>query len=360
MIVEEGCERSVKNVGLTHETTPPAGRGIRAIAAFSGGLDSQLAALLVRRAGVDVTLLHVQHLWSGGEATQVRLRAAAERLAMPLVVVDATDEHLDVVRHPKHGYGVGVNPCVDCHVFMLRIARRVMEEEGAQFVVTGEVLGQRPKSQHYRALLDVAAESGLGDLLVRPLSANLLPETLPVRRGWLRREDLRSLQGRGREPQLTLAAEFGLRDVPQSAGGCLLAERAYAARVRAAFGRLGVDGVDRTEFERLRVGRHFRLSDRAYVVIGRDEGENARLAGLAAGVLLLEPLDVLGPTALIEGDPSDDELRLGAALVARYADHEGRADVRFAATRGSERWEISVPPLDPTDPRIDALRVGPR
>ncbi len=333
----------------------------RAIALFSGGLDSILAAMLVHELGVDVTLLHVQHLWSGGESARCRIEAAAERMGLPLRVVDATDEHLDVVRHPQHGYGSAINPCVDCHIFMLRIGKRVMEEAGADFVITGEVLGQRPKSQHYRALVDIAEECGLGDRLVRPLSANLLPETLPVREGWLRREDLLSIRGRGREAQVALAAKLGVTEFPQPAGGCLLTEEAYGARVLDAFAQFGRDAVDRDEFTILRIGRHFRLSDRAKLVVGRDQGENVILSRYSEGRTLIEPAEpLMGPVALVEGAPSEDELLLAASIAARYCDTGGMPKVDMVIARGGERATASVEPLQATDPRLAEWRVEDR
>lgn len=350
----------MKNLGHTSGGDAKAPRR-RAIALFSGGLDSILAAVLVHRLGVDVTLLHVEHMWSGGEPAQQKIQAAADRAGLPLRVVDARDEHLDVIRYPKHGYGSAANPCVDCHIFMLRIGKRVMEETRADFVVTGEVLGQRPKSQHYGALRTVAEESGLGDRLLRPLSANLLPETLPVREGWLRREDLLSLQGRGRDAQAALAAQFGIVEYPQPAGGCLLTERAYGDRVFDAFAQFGRDGVTRDEFEILRIGRHFRLSDRVKLVVGRDEGENVRLASFAAGRTVIEPApEIMGPTALVEGTPTGDELELAAAIVARYGDTAGMQAVRMIVTQDDDRREILVAPLKADDPRFRAWRVEDR
>lgn len=331
---------------------------MRAIAAFSGGLDSILAAALVHRSGTDVTLLHVQHLFSANEEGRERIRAASNRVGLPLRIVDASAEHLEVVRNPKHGYGRGMNPCVDCRIFMLRIAKRVMEEEGAQFVVSGEVLGQRPKSQHYRALLQVAEESGLGDRLVRPLSANLLPDTLPVREGWLRREDLLAIQGRSREVQMALARDLGVTDYPQPAGGCVLIERTYAARVRDAFRHVGRENVDVEAFRLLRVGRHFRLSERTKAIVGRNERENEALVGFAAGRIRIDPVDVMGPTTLVEGEPSEGEILLAAALTARYADHEEGSSIPMIVSGESRERTVDVTPLASDDPRISAWRIG--
>ena len=336
---------------------PERGR-IKAIAAFSGGLDSLLAAEVTRRAGADVLLLHVRHLFSGSDAGLTRLRETAEQRSFPLRIKDVTEAHLETVRRPKHGYGKGMNPCLDCRIFMLKVAKRVMEEESAEFVVTGEVLGQRPKSQHFRALLQAAEESGLGDRLVRPLSAKLLPVTRPAEEGWIRGDDLLAIEGRSRETQAALAREFGITDYPQPAGGCLLVEKVYAARLRDAFDRHGKDAVDLEAFRLLRLGRHFRLSERVKVVIGRNEQENGALDAFAPARIRVEPIGAMGPTALVEGAPTDEELRLALALVGRYCDvEEGRA-VTFEVRSGGSSRRIEAIPLSRDDPRISAWRIG--
>ncbi len=349
----------MKNPGYDHGSggTSESTGAVKAIAAFSGGLDSILAAMLVHRLGVDVTLLHVQHLFSANEEGRERIRAAAERVGLPLRIVDASAEHLEVIRNPQHGYGRGMNPCIDCRIFMLKIARRVMEEEGAQFVVSGEVLGQRPKSQHHRALLQAAEESGLGDRLLRPLSAHRLPDTHPVKEGWLRKADLLAIQGRSRETQMALAGKLGVTDYPQPAGGCVLIEKAYAARVGDAFAHVGRENVDVEAFRLLMVGRHFRLSDRAKAIVGRNERENEALVGFAAGRTRIEPVDVMGPTTLVEGDPSEDELLLAAALAARYSDQGERRTVSMTVSRQDTKRMIDVVPLANDDPRIAEWRI---
>jgi len=336
----------------------PGAARIKAIAAFSGGLDSLLAAEVTRRAGADVLLLHVRHLFSGSDVGLARLRETAERHSFPLRIEDVTEAHLETIRRPKHGYGKGMNPCLDCRIFMLKVAERVMEEEGAAFVVTGEVLGQRPKSQHYRALLQAAEESGLGDRLVRPLSAGLLPITRPVEEGWIREEDLLAIEGRSRETQAALAAELGITDYPQPAGGCLLVEKVYAARLRDAFDHRGKDAVDLEAFRLLRHGRHFRLSDTVKLIVGRNERENGMLEAFSPWRIRVEPIDVMGPIALVEGDPTDEQLHLALALVARYSDAgEGRA-VTFSVRSGGSSRKIATSPLSPDDPRIAEWRIG--
>ena len=330
---------------------------IRVIAAYSGGLDSILAAVFMKRLGFDVLLLHVQHFFCSSKGKCARIQLMADRVGLPLRIVDAQVEHLETVRYPQHGYGVGMNPCVDCRIFLLKIAKRVMEEEGAEFVITGEVLGQRPKSQHIKALMQVAEETGLGDRLLRPLSANLLPETLPVAKGWISREDLLSIQGRSRQHQMALAAELGITEYSQPAGGCVLAEKAYAARVRDAFEYLGKDLVDLEQFRLLRIGRHFRIAENVKIVVGRNQEENEQLEGLAQGRLRIDPLDVMGPTTLIEGQPSEEQLRLCCSLAARYCDHEPGIEIRMQVFTPNGVEVLGSLPLKVDDPRISEWRI---
>jgi hypothetical protein len=240
---------------------------------------------------------------------------------------------------------------------MLKVAKRVMEEEGAEFVVTGEVLGQRPKSQHFKAMRQAAEESGLGDRLVRPLCARLLPDTWPVKQGWIRTGDLLALQGRGRHEQMALAVQYGVGEYPQPAGGCILTEKPYAARVRDAFHHLGRDAVGVTQFRLFRHGRHFRLSEDLKLIVGRDQAENETLTEMAGDRLRLDPVDTMGPTALIEGNPSQEDLERCAALVARYCDHTPGTRVRLRVAQEEAVREIEVVPLSPEDPRIAAWRI---
>ena len=331
---------------------------IHVIAAYSGGLDSILAAVFMKRLGFDVLMLHVQHLFSANESGRQRLRETAERAGLQLRIVDASEQHLETIRHPKHGYGQGMNPCIDCRIFMLKIAKRIMEEEGAAFVVTGEVLGQRPKSQHYKALLQAAEESGLNNRLLRPLCAQLLPETLPVTEGWIQREDLLSIQGRSRGDQMKLAIAFGVADYPQPAGGCVLIEKAYANRVRDAFNHLGKDEVGLTQFRLFRLGRHFRITEDVKIIVGRNHEENEKLAVLAQGRIRIDPLEVMGPTTLVEGNPTDEQLQSCCSLAARYCDQEAGVEVRLQVVSQEDKRTLSVIPLAMDDPRILEWRIG--
>jgi tRNA U34 2-thiouridine synthase MnmA/TrmU len=331
----------------------------KAIALLSGGLDSTLAAALTKRLGFGVIGVNFSTGFCTGQGRCDTVLAAGRVLGIPVRLLDVADEYLDVVRRPKFGYGSGMNPCLDCRIFMLKKAKELMEKEGAEFVVTGEVLGQRPMSQHYRALKLVAEESGLGDRLVRPLSGRLLPATYPEKRGWVRREDWLDIQGRSRRRQLALAREWGIEEYTQPAGGCcILLEKTYAARLKDAFAHIGADKMTKEDFALLRFGRHFRLSPKVKVIVGRDETENAVLAGFARGRLRLEFLDVPGPTALVEGDPTEDELVLAARLAARYADVAPDEEVRIIVTNGEDSRELRVKALPPDDQRLKELRIG--
>lgn len=358
MIIKRGCEDSMKKIGSRSEFGRLGGGAVKAIALLSGGLDSTLAAALVHCLGIEVIGLNVCNLFGTDRKRSQHVATAAEAAGIPLRTLELSEEHLEVVRQPKHGYGAGMNPCVDCRIFMLKAAKRVMEEEGAQFVITGEVLGQRPMSQHFRALMLVAEESGLGNRLLRPLSANLLPDTLPVKKGWIRREDLLALRGRSRREQMALAACLGIHDYPQPAGGCLLLEKAYAARLRDAFSYIGREEMKKEDFHILRYGRQFRLSDRAKVIVGRNEPENEILSGFATGRVLIEPIDTVGPLTLVEGKPAHDEILLAASLAARYCDHDAEDTLPMRVIRAGRKSVVTVAPLAPNDPRISAWMIG--
>ena len=347
----------MKNVRTGSETS--AG-GVRAVALLSGGLDSTLAAFVVKRAGIDVIGLTVRYFVNADATREKMIAATARSLHIPLRTIDLSEEHLQVIKHPVHGYGTAVNPCIDCRILMLKAALRVMDEEGAKFVVTGEVLGQRPMSQHRRALDIAAVESGLGDRLLRPLSANLLPDTLPVKEGWISREDLFSISGRSRQEQIALAEELGITDYPQSAGGCILTDKVYGARLRDAFTHVGKEAMGIDEFVILRYGRQFRISERTKVFVGRNQGENEAMAEFARGRYVIEPRGVMGPLTLVEGDPSEEELSLAARIAARYCDHDDEATVALRISRAETTRTAEAMPLSADDPRLDAWRIESR
>lgn len=330
----------------------------KAVALMSGGLDSALAAVLTKRLGFEVVGLNLATGFCTGQGRCDTVLAQGLALGIPVRLLDVSEEYLEVVKHPRFGRGQGMNPCLDCRIFMVRKAGEVMEEEGASFVVTGEVLGQRPMSQHREALELVARESGLGERLVRPLSGRLLGPTFPERMGWVRREDWLDIEGRSRKRQLELAKEWGIPVFTQPAGGCcILLERAYSKRLKDLIREKGVDSLTKDDFALLRYGRHFRLGPRTRVVVGRDEVENTALLSFPGDHYVLSFPDVPGPVALVLGEVGEEELRLAAELAARYSDAQDQAPVRVLAQRDGKTTELWVVPMAKDDPRLRKLRI---
>ena len=238
---------------------------------------------------------------------------------LPFKVVDITERHLEVVKHPKHGYGGNMNPCIDCHALMFRIAGEMLESEGASFIFSGEVMGQRPMSQNKKALRLVAAESGLEGLLLRPLSAKCLSPTIPEEKGWVQRDQLKGFQGRSRKPQMQMAIDLGLDDYPAPAGGCMLTERGFSRRLKDLLSSKSEVLVN--QLETLKLGRHFRISASAKIVVGRDKRENERLRDLAEKEdIILNTVTVPGPTVLMSGSLLTEAIDLAAGITLSYSD----------------------------------------
>ena len=289
---------------------------IRALGLLSGGLDSALAAALLLEQGLEVVALHLQSPTS----CRSDVREVAKALGIPLEVREKGDDFLRMLREPRWGYGRNMNPCVDCRVFMFRRARDFMEESGADFLFTGEVLGQRPMSQLREKIRLIDRQAGLDGLLLRPLSARLLPETEPERRGWVDRSRLLAISGRSRHVQLREAARLGLRAYESPAGGCRLTDAAFSRKLRDLFEHTSADGVDEDDVRLLGIGRHFRLGPALKIVLGRDAGENTRLAELQDGRRwLVEPEGFTGPSALVCGPRDEESLARAVDLIARYA-----------------------------------------
>lgn len=291
---------------------------MKAISLFSGGLDSQLAVCLIKRLGIDVEGVNFKSPFFGGDQ---RMVMAANELGIPLKTIDISEEYMDVLRNPKYGYGKNMNPCIDCHGFMIRKAGEYMQGVGGSFIITGEVLGQRPMSQNKSALAAVDKISGFRGLILRPLSAQLLPPTIPEEKGWIDREKLLDISGRSRVRQIELAAELGITDFPSPAGGCLLTVENFSKRLRHLF-QLKPEAKPH-ETEVLKHGRHFALDSRAVLVVGRKATENETLVKLAdPGDYLLKVATHPGPTSILRyfGDPDPDDLKWAASITARYSD----------------------------------------
>ena len=285
--------------------------GCRGLSLLSGGLDSQLAVRVLQRAGAEVEAVCFSTPFFNCAAA----KKAAAALGVKLHVVDFLDDEIALLKSPPHGFGSAMNPCVDCHATMIRRAGEMMTRLGYDFVATGEVRGQRPMSQNAQALVTVAKASGLEGRLVRPLSAKLLEPTIPEKEGILNREMLLDLSGRARDRQIALAAELGIVEYPSPAGGCKLTEAGFGRKLRDLMEHEGLD--DRRLVELTVVARRFRLPDGTSVMLGRDQRENEILQG-EKGVLL-SPVNVAGPTALLPRVCSDADLELAKGLVCAYS-----------------------------------------
>lgn len=273
--------------------------------------------------------------------------SVAARLGVRIEVVDISQDYLAVLHHPNYGYGKNVNPCVDCRIHMFQQAREIMEAEGASFVFTGEVLGQRPKSQHLSALHLIAKQSGLTDRLLRPLSAQLLPPILPEREGIVDRSRLMGFHGRNRKPQMALAAELGIGNFPQPAGGCcFLTDPNYSRKVQDMWEHGVKDEMEWDDYLLLKVGRHVRLTPEAKVIVGRDEGENLFLDQYRSGLTRFEAEGVMGPVALLDADDQPDWLLENTArVVARYSDAKDLPEVTVRVSRDGSDRRLSVVPF---------------
>ena len=290
---------------------------VKAIALFSGGLDSMLAAKLVSRQNIDVVCLTFTTPFFNAQ----KAKAAARQIKLPLLVEDITGEHLKMLKSPRYGYGKNMNPCIDCHTLMLQTAGGKMESTGSDFLVTGEVLGQRPMSQNKQSLYVVAKNSGYRDHILRPLSALLLDPIKAETENLIDRSQLLSIQGRGRKHQMELAADFGIANYAPPAGGCLLTDPIFSRRLRDLFSHQGDRNI--RDIELLKYGRHFRIADNRKIIVGRNNADNEAIMKLAASDdLILNMASFPGPIVLAPYGNADDQ-HIAASLCVRYSDAPG-------------------------------------
>lgn len=335
----------------------------KAVALISGGLDSMLAARLIRDQGIHVEGInfftgfcvegHTHAIRKSKQDKPKRNNAlwSAEQLGIKLHIIDVIDQYKDVVINPKHGYGAHLNPCLDCKGFMVGKAREWMEANDFDFIITGEVIGQRPMSQRRDTMPVVARESGAFDRLLRPLCAKLLPETLPEREGWVDREQLLDFNGRNRKPQIALAARFGFTDYAQPAGGCcFLTDANYTVRLNDLWANRRTKNYELDDILLLKIGRHLRPRPNYKLIVGREEGENNFLNGYRRDFTHLITVSHTGPLALIDGTPNDADLDFAARLLARFS--QGRSADQVTVEihpQGGCARRIDVAPLHPDE-----------
>lgn len=336
----------------------------KAVALISGGLDSMLAAKAILEQGIHVEGLnfftgfcvegHTHAIRKKDQQKQKRNNAlwVAEELGIKLHIIDIVEEYKSIVINPKYGYGAHLNPCLDCKIFMIQKAKEWMQENHFDFIITGEVMGQRPKSQRKHLMPIVAKESGAEDRLVRPLCAQNLPPTLPEQQGWIDRERLFNFSGRNRKPQMHLANEYGFKDYAQPAGGCcFLTNEHYSKKLQDLWTHRNDKQYELDDILLLKVGRHLRPRPHFKMIIAREEGENLYLEGYCSQFINLKPLSHNGPTALIEGDEvGAEDLHLAAQMVARFSSGREAPSVSIQIQHGQDEPRVlEVVPLASQD-----------
>ncbi|PRR80412.1 tRNA-specific 2-thiouridylase MnmA [Clostridium liquoris] len=286
----------------------------RVLAMVSGGLDSILAAKLIKDQGIEVIgVCFKSHFFDEQNAIKM-----TEQIGIPLKVVDFSEEHFSMVKHPKHGYGKNMNPCIDCHSLMLNYTGKLLEDLNADFIITGEVLNQRPMSQTRSSLDIVKKESGFSDKILRPLCAKNLPPTEMEVKGLVDREKLLDISGRSRKIQMELADKWGIKDYPSPAGGCKLTEPNYSKRLRELLNHN--DNPSNRELELLKYGRHFRVSSSAKIISTRtkEEGDQVKKY-LDKGDLIFFAEDFNGSMIIVVGEPNEEDIKFAAKVTARYS-----------------------------------------
>lgn len=292
---------------------------IKAVALLSGGLDSSLAVKLIKDQGIDVHALNCTSIFCLCN-TRGRCESAevAKKFKIPIKMIKKGMEYIKIVRNPKHGYGSSMNPCIDCRIYLLKKAKKYAKEVGAKFIFTGEVLDQRPMSQHFNTLMLIEKESGLKGKLLRPLSAKLLPETEAEKKGWVKRELLLGIKGRQRKEQIELAKKLNFSDYPCPSGGCLLTDKCFGNKIRDLFDHKKT--ISMNDLLMLKYGRHFRF-DGSKIIVGRNEVENKELPRLKnKSDYYFEVPDCGSPVTVLQDKKAKEAIKLAAQLTARYSD----------------------------------------
>lgn len=326
---------------------------MKALALLSGGLDSTIAVKLIIDQGIDVVALKFTSLFCSCDQKGVCHAAeVARKFNIPLKIMKKGDDYLRIVRNPKHGHGSGMNPCIDCRIYILKKAKKYAEEIGASFIFTGDVLDERPMSQHMKALKTIEKGSGMEGKILRPLSARLLPETEAEKKGWVDRNKLLAIHGRSRKPQISLAKKLGINNYPCPAGGCLLTYKEFANKVRDLLKYN--KNVTPDDVVLLKVGRHFRVG-RNKVVVGRNEDENTMISSLKRKTdYVFEVQDCGSPLTILQGSKTASAIKMAARLTARYSDSKLR---KVVVKYGNKKPVRSVTVAPVNDDEIKRLRI---
>lgn len=314
---------------------------MKAIALFSGGLDSTLAMKIIIDQGIDVLALNINTGFGSTTDRLEHMQSMCEQVGAELKIIDIENEFLqDVLFDPKHGYGKNFNPCIDCHAKMFAVAKRVMDDEKASFLVSGEVLGQRPMSQNKDALQTVLNESNCDGLLVRPMSAKLLKPTIAEENGWIDREKLEAISGRGRERQMKMVSEIGLENFESPGGGCLLTDEYFGKKM---FDFIKYDKFEVKDIPLMKFGRHFRLTDGAKLVIGRNKEENEHLQHIQNDKYFhIRTVGLPGPHAMLSKNSTDLDKELATKAILTYC----KTDVDKTYTLSYDGKEIQGSPFN--------------
>ena len=331
----------------------------KAVALLSGGLDSRLAVKMMLEQGIDIEAVAIKTPFCDfdcGKGCGQRVRDVADELGIKLKTLYFGEEYVRMLKNPKYGYGSGMNPCIDCRSMMYNSAKEYMEKIRADFVITGEVLFQRPMSQNSRALHIIEKETKMEGKVLRPLSAKHLPPTYAEKIGLIKRENMKDIKGRSRKGQLTLAKHFGISDPPNAAGGCLLTDPAFSKRIKDLMDHCD-DIPTLNDIELLKVGRHFRLTPDAKLVVGRNKDENEVISALVVeGDIVIEVKDYVGPTCILRCKKYDHELLTRCAAIAlRYSDAPRESKSEVSITINGTDSGFTTMPADIST--IDIMRI---
>ncbi|HHT9110541.1 MAG TPA: hypothetical protein ACFYDZ_05200 [Candidatus Brocadiaceae bacterium] len=321
----------------------------KALALLSGGLDSTLAIRVIQEQGIEVIALNFVTVFcrcTSQGSCKLEAVKVSEKLGVPIKVINTTERFLELVKKPKFGYGKNMNPCIDCRINIFRVAGDYMREIGADFIITGEVLGQRPMSQRKEAMRIIDQEADLTGLVLRPLCAKHMEPTIPEKTGLVNRDKLLQIRGRSRKDQIQLADVFQIKDYPCSAGGCLLTDPEFANRMRDLVNTCDANVND---VNLLKVGRHFRLDNNTKAIVGRNEEDNERINTLCReGDLLLSLVDMKGPFTLIRGELTEEKILTAARITARYGKSQLLPSVKVSVKKTNNEaaaWIVEVAPM---------------